>query len=340
MNSMHLLEAMTNIDSAIIENAQPQQKPKGKVVTRLLLLAALIAALTMTAFAAREITNWFEAYFAKYSEEPLTQEQITFIDENTTDLTQSKTYGGYTLAVESAISDGNNGFIKLKFTAPEHVVLDAEGYFPGNDEYLTTEEKVMDGLTGTSLGCGLVEDDDDLDNTVSLMIYIRGCVRDRTKWRLYITSMKATYFENPGTDEFRQWDEVVAVGFWDFDITFSETGKEELQLITEPVPGRVNISLGDPVYEDVNITSLKLRAMSAEINYEYVEPQIINGEPRIPAGEFDPIYVVMKDGTEVWMVNEGGYPGGMTFQFLTPIVLEEVSHVLLPDGTKLPIPEL
>lgn len=338
MNAVLLLEAMTNIDGDLIENAIPLRKSKGKPVVRILLLAALIAALAMTVFAAKEITNWFESYFAKYSEEPLSEEQIIFIDENTINLTQSQTYGGYTLSVESAISDGNNGFIKLKLTAPEHVVLDAANYFPGNDEYLTTEEETTDGWIGTSLGCGIVEDDDDLDNTVSLMIYIRGCVRDRTKWRLYITRIKGTYFENPGTDEFRQWDEVVAVGFWDFDIIFSETGKEELQLITEPIPGRVNISLGEPMYKDVMITSLKLRAMSAEINYEYLEPEIINGEYRIPAGEFDPIYVVMKDGTEVWMANEGGYPGGLTFQFLAPIVLEEVSHVLLPDGTELPIP--
>ena len=334
MNAMQLLEAMTGIDADLIENARPEPKRSGKTVTRIILLAALIATLTLSAFAAEEISNWFMAYFSRYSE--LSENQIAFIEENTTDQPQSQTYGGYTITVESAISDGNNGFIKLKLTAPEHVVLDADMYYPGNPEYLTSEETV-DELTMASLGCSMVEDDDDLENTVSLMINLGGFVRNRTQWRLYITKIEGTYFENPGTDDFRQWEETVAVGFWDFDITFSETGKEELEFITEPVPGQVNISLGDPLYKDVYITSLKLRALSAEIRYEYVEPEIINGEPRIPAGEFDPIYVVMKDGTEVWMVNQSGYPGGLTFQFLSPIVLENVSHVLLPDGTKLPI---
>ena len=49
MNTMLLLEAMTNIDGALIENAQPKRKKANKSITRIILLAALIAALTMTA---------------------------------------------------------------------------------------------------------------------------------------------------------------------------------------------------------------------------------------------------------------------------------------------------
>ena len=36
MNAMHLLEAMTNIDSAIIEKAAVQKKRSGRTVTRIL----------------------------------------------------------------------------------------------------------------------------------------------------------------------------------------------------------------------------------------------------------------------------------------------------------------
>jgi hypothetical protein len=134
------------------------------------------------------------------------------------------------------------------------------------------------------------------------------------------------------------WEETVAVGPWDFDITFKDAGKEELEFITEPVPERVNISLGDPIYMDVHITSIKLRAMSAEIMYEYLDPDITGGIHAIPAGDFEDIYVVMEDGTQVLMVSSTGYPGGCTYRFLTPIVLEEISYILLPNGTELPIP--
>lgn len=329
MKSMQILEAMTNIDGSFIENAKPI--PKKRSIGKIILVAALIAALAMSAFAAEEISNWFHAYFQRNSEVPLTEEQIAFIDENTIDQSQSQTYHGYTLAVESAISDGIYGYIKLKLTAPEHVVLDAESYYPGNPEYLTTEQIILEDSEEISFGFDLVEDNDALSNTVSLMVTISGGVADRSEWNLHIKRIMATYFENPGTDEYRIWDEIVAVGPWDFDIIFSETGKEELEFITKPVPGRVNVSLEEPIYMDVNITSLKLRAMSAEITYEFIEPFHA-------AGDFDDIYVVMKDGSREWVVNSAGNPGCCLFRFRTPIILEEVSHILLPDGTKLPIP--
>ena len=336
MNAMYLLEAMTNIDGTLIENARPVPRRSGKSVARILLLAALLAALAMTAFASEEITNWFRSYFGRWSEEPLTESQIAFIEENTTDISQSQTCLGYTITVESAITDGNNGFIKLKLIAPEHVKLDSDFYYPGNLAYLTSTQP--DQSSTFSMSCDLVEDDDALDNTVSLVITVRGSVDDRTQWNLNIKSIKTTYFENLETEDFSVREETVAVGNWNFDITFENTGNGEVEFITDPVPGRINRSLEEPIYVDVYITSLKLRAMSAEIKYECVDPEIYNREPHIPAGDFEPIYVVMKDGSEVWMANSGGYPGGVTFQFFTPIVLEEVSHVLLPDGTKLPIP--
>ena len=79
MKAMILLEAMTDIDASLIANAPAERKAKGKSFTRLLILAALIAALTMTAFAASEAVNWFKEYFSRYSE--LTPNQIAFIEE-------------------------------------------------------------------------------------------------------------------------------------------------------------------------------------------------------------------------------------------------------------------
>ena len=67
MKTMDIMEAMTNIDGMLIENAIPKQKHSGKTLTRILLLAALIAALTMTAFASKEIATWFKDYFSRYT---------------------------------------------------------------------------------------------------------------------------------------------------------------------------------------------------------------------------------------------------------------------------------
>ena len=71
--------------------------------------------------------------------------------------------------------------------------------------------------------------------------------------------------------------------------------------------------------------------MTAEITYEYVVP--VHG-----AGDFDPIYVVMKDGSEYMLLPKSGSPIQCEYQFRTPIILSDADYVRMPDGTKLPIP--
>ena len=286
MNAMYLLEAMTDIDPQLIENAQSQPKRSGRPVTRILLLAALIAALTMTAFAATEAVNWFKEYFGRWE---LSDNQIAFIEDNTTNLTQSQTCNGYTITVESAFSDGIESIIKLKLIAPEGVCLDACNFFPGNDDCLIpTGEEHLSGWNG---GWGYYVGDEKT-NVADIVFTIHEDIGTRTNWTLRIENIYGTYEENIGTEDYRQWTELVAEGTWEFSIVFSDEGITELELIQEPVPGKVNIGLNKDSYHDVMITSLKLRAMSAEITYEYVEH--VHG-----AGDFDPIYVVMKDGRQI-----------------------------------------
>lgn len=328
MNAMDLLEAMTNIDSTIIENAQPKKHRGGRTVTRILLLAALIAALTMTAFAANEAVNWFKDYFARWSAEGLSEEQITFIDENTTDIQNSQTCNGYTITVEAAITDGTESMIKLKLIAPEDVKLDAVNYFPGNDDCLFPDEE--ENLAYWNGGWRCMREDE-RPNVVDIMFTIHEPIGEWTAWTLKIQDIYGTYEENIGQADYRQWTERIAEGIWEIPIVFSVDGRDEIELIKDPVPGEVNIGLNKDSYHDVMITSFKLRAMSAEITYEYVVP--VHG-----AGDFDPIYVVMKDGSQIMLLPRSGTPVSCTYHFAVPLILSGVDHVLLPNGTKLPIP--
>jgi len=111
---------------------------------------------------------------------------------------------------------------------------------------------------------------------------------------------------------------------------FSDEGFHEIELIKEPIPGEVNIGLNKDSYHDVMITSFKLRTMSAEISYEYVVP--VHG-----AGDFDPIYVVMKDGSQIMLLPRSGTPVSCTYHFAVPVILSDADYVLMPDGRKLPI---
>ena len=325
MNTMLLLETMTNIDGTLIENARPKPKKANKSVARIILLAALIAALTMTAFAAEEISNWFMEYFSRYTK--LTDNQIAFIEDNTTDISQSQTCNGYTIEVDSAFSDGSYSIIKLKLIAPEGVNMDAVNYFPGNDGSLVPigEEKLTQWSGGW--GCYI---DDAAPNVVEITCSIREGIDERTNWILRIEDIYGTYEENIGTSDYRQWTELVAEGVWEFPIVFSNDGYREIELIKEPISAQVNIGLNKDSYHDVMVTSFILRPMTAEITYEYVVP--VHG-----AGDFDPIYVVMKNGDEIMLLPKSGSPISCTYHFAAPIILSDADYVRMPDGTQLPI---
>lgn len=326
MNTMQLLEAMTNIDGALIENAQPKPKGARKSITRLILLAALIAAIAISAFAAEEISNWFMEYFSRYSE--LSDNQITFIEDNTTDISQSQTCNGYTIEVDSAFSDGSYSIVKLKLIAPEDVTLLATNFFPGNEwVFVPAGEEHLTEWSG-GWGCYV---DDATPNVAEITCTIREGIGERTHWTMRIEDIYGTYEENIGTSDYRQWTELLAEGVWEFPIEFSNDGFWEIELVKDPIRGQVNIGLNKDSYHDVMITSFKLRAMTAEISYEYVVP--VRG-----AGDFDPIYVVMKDGSEIMLLPKGGSPTRSKYHFAAPIILSDADYVLMPDGTKLPIP--
>ena len=327
MKSISMLEAMTNIDGDLIENARPEGRRSGRTITRIVLLAALITALTLSVLAADNISNWFIAYFSQHSATDLTQNQIAFIEENTTQITQSQTCNGYTIAVESAFSDGSESFVKLKLIAPEDVKLDARNFFPGNELCFVPVGTDDNTNFGGGWSCYV---DDAAPNEAEITGYIHEVIGDRTNWILRIEDIYGIYEENVGQENYRQWTELLAEGIWEFSIDFSDEGFKEIELIKDPVPSEVSISLDKGSYHAVTITSFKLRAMSAEITYKYVESVH-------EAGDFDPIYVVMRDGGESMLLPESGSPGKCTYQFAAPIILSDADYVLMPDGTKLPV---
>lgn len=325
MNAMHLMEAMTNIDGQLIENAKPRPKKNKGNMARFILIAALIATLDVSAFASEEIATWFKDYFSRYTE--LSQNQIAFIEDNTTDIYQSQTCNGYTIEVDSAFSDGSYSIVKLRLIAPEDVTLLATNFFPGNDGvFVPTGEEHLTEWNG-GWGCYV---DDATPNVAEITCTIREGIGKRTNWTMRIEDIYGTYEENIGTSDYRQWTELVVEGVWEFKIEFSDEGFREIELIKEPIPGKVNVGLNKDSYHDVMITSFILRPMTAEITYEYVVP--FHG-----AGDFDPIFVVMKDGSEIMLLPKSGSPIQSKYHFAAPIILSDADYVLMPDGKKLPI---
>jgi hypothetical protein len=128
-------------------------------------------------------------------------------------------------------------------------------------------------------------------------------------------------------------------GEWIFDVTFTDTRVETLQLIDQPITVDAwvhhKIDNGTMFYdtthdiEQIRITSFVLSPMGATVTYEQAEDVI---------GVFlewdgnQGIFVVMKDGSEIQLNSDGT---GYSWSSKVPIVLNDVDHVRLADGTKI-----
>lgn len=154
-----------------------------------------------------------------------------------------------------------------------------------------------------------------------------------TIWSIYWQDIYAVYL-NEQTDE--QEKQLLAEGTWSIDVVFENVTVEELELISEPIPAQVAYGWdfqGNDVYQDTMITSFILRPMSASIlcDLEHAAPDFLTVGDRC-------VYVVMKDGSQVAFHGDSAGSGIQNLQTDTPIDLEQVSYLLLPDGTKLTAP--
>lgn len=141
--------------------------------------------------------------------------------------------------------------------------------------------------------------------------------------------------------------EILAEGIWEFDVQFHGEAPEILELVSEPVPVEAIVTrkVGeDPMrytpvakLETIPMTSFQLNSLGAETLFQETE-DILNVaiETRDDA-HFEPrsVTVVMKDGREIPLhTNLYSY----ILAADTPIVLSQVDHVRLHDGTVLKRP--
>ena len=254
---------------------------------------------------------------------------------------------GYSIALKSVKSDGNNAFITLSITAPEGVnLLEHNGYplslNPSNRWGFF--EQVSEGSSNVSGGYGVEDDGDGKTNTQNVVLnYSAGAEQIRAGelpfseskvWNIHWQDIYASYL-NEKTNEPEKY--LLVEGTWSIDVVFEDVITDELELITEPLASRVAYGWdmqGNDVYQDTMITSFILRPMSASIicDLEYVAPDFLTVGERC-------VYVIMKDGSKVAFYGDSAGSGIQNLQAESAIDLSQVVSVLMPDGTEFKVPD-
>lgn len=339
-------------------------------ISKILIAAVLTSLLVITVSASETLSSWFAEYFGRNNEEPLTTEQVVYFEENEQNFHQSVTVDGYTMVLKSAVTDGEMAYICLGVTAPEDVVLNEtiiEGYSPEkpvlrpsefNESFLT--DMNGNGFLGYS-SIASVENYDGLSNTQDLVIKLHSDPQTMPEnpfgedmvWKLRFENLIAQYrnvaymqeLDNgkyAGQENYFYTDEegelaypkvTLAEGVWEFEVRFENPDIREVELIDTPITAKVSMGCdgnGQDVYTDVTLTSFVLRSLSASIVIDDATfvPDFTSGSD---------IYVMMKDGSKVLLISEGGGAGEQQLRAEAPVLLENADYVLIGSDIKLSV---
>ncbi|MBR4289145.1 MAG: DUF4179 domain-containing protein [Oscillospiraceae bacterium] len=316
----------------------------------LVALIALVAAMTVTVFAAEEISGWFKQYFIRKSENGLTPGQIEFLDKNEQIIDETQTNNGYDLHLKSVLSDGYTVYATIGLTAPEDVTFEELKKLWGSaiDFYDENKKPCMSWMMD------ICDDKDGLENTVDLVFEITPAewsgsiltIRFNALERMFHDAEYEQYLletKYAGQDNIMFTDEeaarvhqkiLMAEGPWEFTIDLSTVETKVLELITNPVTVQTSYGFtedGTDLYEEVRVTSLILSPLSATIQTDAdYAPDFTTGDRKV--------YVVLTDGSSIELISNMAGGGRQYFNVASPIVLEEVDYVLLADGTKFMAP--
>ena len=131
---------------------------------------------------------------------------------------------------------------------------------------------------------------------------------------------------------------------WYFDVTF-DPDNQFMELINQPVSAQAKVwryadekqwETKDSL-EEVQISSFRVTPFGASISY-VPKPDSIGISLKLWQNLDDEIYAVMRDGSRIKLDLVG--TDNAVLQAETPIVLSQLDHILLEDGTKLFAPDI
>ena len=245
---------------------------------------------------------------------------------------QKATQNGYTLEVKSVETDGYVAQILIGITAPEDIVLSTE-----KPLRFANWRGMLVPADGSEAAFGPVNTLDDGDgkaNTIDVLLTQSVTAKNTdapfaagSTWTLYLVDLV-----------YSSTDETLTEGEWQFPISFGADNcdNRELELLTSPIlmkAGTGWLPDGTDVVMEFPVSSFKLRKFSNKIVRDTAaetEEQRAESYTDFYRWNGHFICVVMKDGTRIELWDQEND---------SAIDLTQVDYVLLPDGTKLPVPE-
>ena len=245
---------------------------------------------------------------------------------------QEATQNGYTLEVKSVETDGYVAQILIGITAPEDIVLSTE-----KPLHFANWRGMLVPADSSEAAFGPVNTLDDGDgkaNTIDVLLTQSVTAKNTdapfaagSTWTLYLVDLV-----------YSSTDETLTEGEWQFPISFGADNCDdrELELLTSPIlmkAGTGWLPDGTDVVMEFPVSSFKLRKFSSKIVRDTAaetEEQRAESYTDFYMWNGHFICVVMKDGTRIELWDQEND---------SAIDLTQVDYVLLPDGTKLPVPE-
>ena len=328
-----------------------------KRMMTLALAAALVLALGVTAYAALDGAEWFKSWFADQTQNELTEGQKAYVDQAAAGVGQSVTADGWTVTLESAMTDGQYCYMKLDIQAPEGTDADMDPFLDGS--LVSTDPDAPENLF---VGGGLTQPVDDGNGGYGLML--EKSVPTELREQEVDWSYPLVLTLDRLTDERGEPTELLSEGPWVFQFTVTPPEREEMELVTEPftVKGRIDTYYyhGVPMDQvelepgtmvdphtgltveteevDVTVTSLKLSPMGAVFTYEYQSDELPAVDPWELEITFAGSTAEIAGISNHWPDGEEGVCTAF-IEFAAPIDLDEVTAVTFQGHDLFPLAE-
>lgn len=314
-------------------------RPTRGFLRKVLIAAAILSLLILTACAAKYVGQLFATYFQQEHFAELSDGQRNYIEQNVQPSVAqpivTEAENGYSVSVGSALTDGKIAYITIDIRAPEGVNLEG-----GDIRFLENPLLIPEPADGLVLApdgsspdamCdyATVDDGDGLVNTASVMFKVNPVLENENvmpfdgsvHWIMHAEGFEKSVFDEEKMDfEYTP----LAEGVWEFDLTFQSIDTRKMEFVTEPIPVMTSNLLRNEYIHENQMTSFTLSGLSYEMKLTQSE---IDGEIQ----DVGDAAIVMKDGSQYTLLRLSAHPGSMA----APIILDEVDYILLSNGVKL-----